>query len=61
MSKAILKRRLNFMTDLSGKEHICNVPKGLEVTILKRDGKLAFILWKRWSKWINEKYYLKMK
>lgn len=62
MTKAILKRRLNFMTAISNaNDRICNIPKGIEVSILKEDGKLAFILWKKWSKWINAKHYLKAK
>jgi len=60
MPKAILKRRLNFMNAISNKDRICDVPKGLVVHILKQDGKQVFILWKGFTKWVNEKFVKKI-
>lgn len=57
MPKAILKRRLNFMTSLSDKkERICDIPKGIHVHVLRVDGKQVQILFKSFTKWVHQNY-----
>lgn len=40
----------------SNKERICDVPKGIEVHVLKTDGEQVQILFKGFSKWVNKRY-----
>lgn len=61
MPKAILKKRLNFMNSVSNaKNIICDVPAGILVFILKTKGSSVQILFKEFTKWVNEKHIKKI-